>query len=87
MGDLAIEAVLVAEGEFVFSRATEMIPFTRGALLADMRALLHGALLSTTLQCQSSGTLYYVIERTLLIKFLEDNPGLKVMFMDRRFIE
>ena len=85
-GEAATEAVLIADGKFYFSRAKEQPPFARGALVGEMRALLSGAALSTTLCCDEGGSVY-AITRQQLIKFCDDNPGLQIMLMNRRFIE
>jgi len=82
----ATEAVLVAGGKFVFARATDMQPFTRGAFVGDMQALLNGTPLTTTLMCSKGGTVYFITKKDLL-KFFEDNPGFRVFFMNRRFVE
>ena len=85
-GETATEAVLIADGQFYFSRAKEQAPFTRGALVGDMKALIAQSTLSTTLLCQVEGSVY-AITRVHLLKFFDDNPGVKITFMNRRFIE
>ena len=84
--DPATEAVLIADGQFYFSRAKDQPPFTRGALVGEMRALIGSATLSTTLQCAESGSVF-AITRPQLCKFFDDNPGVQILFMNRRFIE
>ena len=85
-GDPATEAVLIADGQFYFSRAKEQPPFTRGALVGEMRALIAATTLSATLQCAESGSVF-AITRPQLCKFFDDNPGVQILFMNRRFIE
>jgi len=85
-GDIATEAVLIADGKFYFRRAKEQPPFARGALVGEMKALIAQTLLTTTLCCEERGSLY-AITRVQLMKFFDDNPGVKIMFMNRRFIE
>jgi len=82
----ATEAVLVGSGKFVFARAQDLQPFSRGALVGDMAALLNDTPLTNTLICIKSGQLYYVNQPDLL-KFFDDNPGVRVFFMNRRFVE
>ena len=82
----ATEAVLIADGQFYFSRAQEQPPFTRGALVGEMRALIAATTLSTTLQCDEAGSVF-AITRPQLCKFFDDNPGVQILFMNRRFIE
>ena len=84
--DPATEAVLIADGQFYFSRAKDQPPFTRGALVGEMRALIGSSTLSTTLQCAESGSVF-AITRPQLCKFFDDNPGVQILFMNRRFIE
>ena len=84
--DAATEAVLIADGQFYFSRAKDQPPFTRGALVGEMRALIAASTLSTTLQCAESGSVF-AITRPQLCKFFDDNPGVQILFMNRRFIE
>ena len=84
--DPATEAVLIADGQFYFSRATDQPPFTRGALVGEMRALIAANTLSTTLQCAEAGSVF-AITRPQLCKFFDDNPGVQILFMNRRFIE
>ena len=85
-GETATEAVLIADGQFYFSRAKEQAPFTRGALVGEMKALIAQSTLTTSLVCQQDGSVY-AITRQLLCKFFDDNPGVKILFMNRRFIE
>jgi len=80
-------AVLIEEGEFVFSGATELKPFSRGAFVGDMKAVLNKTNTTTALICASeTGLAYYVTEQDLL-KFIEENPGLYIYFLNRRFLE
>ena len=85
-GETATEAVLIADGQFYFSRAQEQAPFKRGALVGEMKALIAQSALTTTLQCSEDGSVY-AISRLQLNKFFDDNPGVKIQFKDRRFIE
>jgi CRP-like cAMP-binding protein len=86
-GTDATEAFLVCEGCYVFSRATDLTPFTTGSFLADMKSLLNtDGKLSTTLVCIAAGSVYFIAKKDLA-KFLDDNPGVKVQLMNRRFIE
>jgi len=79
-------AVLIDEGQYVFAGADDAKPFTKGAFVGDMYALLNNERSTTTLICTEAGTVYYVTKEDLL-KFFEDNPGFRVFFLDRRFVE
>jgi CRP-like cAMP-binding protein len=85
-GEAATEAVLIESGRFSFARAREMAPFTKGAFVGDMNAIMDGGELTTSLICVEKGCVYYVT-KTDLLKFFEDNPGFQVFFMSRRFVE
>jgi len=86
VGDESKGAVLVDQGKYVFSGATDSPPFTTGAFVGDMSALYNGLPLYTSLVCTEAGGIYY-ISKHLLLKFLDDNPGLRLSFMNRKFIE
>jgi len=79
--------ILIEEGEFVFAGARDLKPFTRGAFVGDMKALLNNHPLSTTLISISPKASFYYVDGVELLKFIEDNPGLFVYFMNRRFVE
>jgi len=51
-----------------------------------MSALYNGTPLYTSLVCIEAGGIYY-ISKQLLLKFLDDNPGLRLSFMNRKFTE
>jgi len=79
-------AVLIDEGQFSFAGAGDAKPFTCGAFVGDMFALLNDEPLTTTLICTDKGSVYYGTKEDLL-KFFDDNPGFRVFFLDRRFVE
>jgi CRP-like cAMP-binding protein len=85
-GEDARIAVLVESGKYVFSRAKHLTPFSRGAFVGDMAALLYSKPISTTLVCIEDGTFYYITKKNLL-KFFEDNPGVLVHIKDSKFTE
>jgi len=51
-----------------------------------MMALFNGTPLYASLICQESGALYY-LSKAQLLAFLDDNPGLRLAFMNKRFFE
>ena len=57
-----------------------------GAFVGDMGALLNETPLTTTLICQEAGAIFSISQSDLL-KFFDDNPGFRVFFMNRRFVE
>lgn len=85
-GEEAKEAVLIADGMFVFSRASHLPPFRRGAFVGDMRGLTSSTPVTTSLICTDSGAVYYIPKHELL-RFFDENPGVKVFFATRFFVE
>jgi len=86
VGEEAKGAVLIDQGKFVFSGATDSPPFTCGAFVGDMSALTDSTPLYASLLCIEAGAVYH-ISKSQLLHFLDDNPGLRLSFMNRRFIE
>lgn len=85
-GDQFSFAIIIQDGLFAFSRATDVTPFKRGAFVGDMKALVDGGSVADSLVCLESGAVYAIYEYDLL-KFFVSNPGLQLRFMGTRFVE
>lgn len=85
-GEPADVCVLIASGRFVFGRAQDLKPFTTGAFVGEIKAIMDGKLLTTTLICVEAGEIWY-ISRVELVKFCEANPGFLLYFLTRKFVE
>jgi hypothetical protein len=82
----ASHAVLVLEGHFVFARAPDMKPFGRGAFLCEMGAMINDTPLTTSLLCAKAGSVL-IVTRADWLSFLDKNPGMRVIFLARKFVE
>eukprot|EP00808_Paulinella_micropora_P015650 g36229.t1 len=86
-GEPACEAVLVENGEFMFAGAVDAADsFKRGALVGEFTALLSASPVFTTLVCTAEGS-FYSLDRSQLLHFFQDNPGVEVAFLNHKFIE
>jgi len=83
--DPANEAFIVSSGSFIFPDQN-LQPFTRGAFLGEVNALLGEELHTTSVQTQRDGTVY-IIPRKELIIFWDQNPGVQLAFLGTLFID
>jgi hypothetical protein len=63
-----------------------MKPFSRGAFIVEMHAMVTDTPLATTLLCAKSGSILQIAKNEWL-SFLDRNPGMRVIFLTRRFVE
>jgi hypothetical protein len=64
----------------------ELKPFTSGAFVGEVDALRAGGPAVTAARVTAPGRLF-VIDRTDLATFFEDNPGVYLSFLGARFVE
>eukprot|EP00026_Physarum_polycephalum_P014875 Phypoly_transcript_15441.p1 GENE.Phypoly_transcript_15441~~Phypoly_transcript_15441.p1 ORF type:complete len:132 (+),score=22.85 Phypoly_transcript_15441:478-873(+) len=83
--DPAVEAFLVSSGCFVFSDLN-LQPFTRGAFLGEVNALLTEGVHTTTVNTLRSGSVY-TIQRKDLLHFWDQNPGVQLSFLGTFFVD
>lgn len=79
-------ALIVIEGRLVFEEASDMIPFTRGAMICETQELMRGGTVNTTLISKTKAEVYR-IERRLFASFLIENPGLLLRLLNAHFVE
>lgn len=60
-------------------------PFTRGAFLGEVNALLTDGKHTTTVTTQRAGSVYIIIKKDLLL-FWDQNPGIQLAFLGNYII-
>lgn len=83
-GYLAGDAVIELESPSDAEGALK--PFTRGAFVGDVDAILSGAPTHTSARAARAGSVY-ALQRDDLQLFFEENPGVLVSFLGARFVE
>eukprot|EP01116_Phalansterium_solitarium_P000343 TRINITY_DN1021_c0_g1_i1.p1 TRINITY_DN1021_c0_g1~~TRINITY_DN1021_c0_g1_i1.p1 ORF type:complete len:759 (+),score=283.00 TRINITY_DN1021_c0_g1_i1:679-2955(+) len=86
-GQPASQALLVGSGSVcIEEKAAELEPFGPGSWLAETSALLDARPLSMSVKALTDGWAY-TVEREQLLAFFDDNPGVKLSFLDTNFID
>eukprot|EP00462_Mataza_sp_D1_P019112 CAMPEP_0175137714 /NCGR_PEP_ID=MMETSP0087-20121206/9959_1 /TAXON_ID=136419 /ORGANISM="Unknown Unknown, Strain D1" /LENGTH=874 /DNA_ID=CAMNT_0016420561 /DNA_START=311 /DNA_END=2935 /DNA_ORIENTATION=- len=85
-GSIADQCILVDTGLYAFARAQTLEPFSSGAFVGEVHAILDQRPLTTTLLCVEEGEVFY-ISRQELLHFLEENPGFLLYFLEKKFVE
>lgn len=85
-GEIMSCVIIIQSGKYSFTRATDLPPFTRGAFVGDIKALIDGTEVADSLICLEAG-LVYSITASDMLKFIASNPGLHMRLMNTRFVE
>jgi CRP-like cAMP-binding protein len=68
------------------SEESHLGEFTSGSFLGEVRAMYDSTRHTTSVKA-TEDSLIFVIQRSDLIGFLDNNPGLHIFFLDYNYIE
>jgi CRP-like cAMP-binding protein/phosphoribosyl 1,2-cyclic phosphodiesterase len=85
-GEPATIGYLIGEGQVKFEEKKDLAPFTCGAFVGEINAILNNGYYSTSMIALTDGW-GYTISRQNLCEFLNRNPGVNLCFLDTIFID